>query len=371
MNECTIVFIVTKDCQLSCKYCYLVAKKSGEEMTISVAQSVINYILSTSFLVKGTTIIYDFIGGEPLLKINLISEIMDYAVNEMKKSNLGLKFKIRITTNGILYNNSKVQSFIQKYHDHLIISISIDGTKKKNDLNRVFKNGKGSYDSIISNVYLWHLQFPFIGTRMTISHDDIPFVYESVKHLITLGIKKIDVNPVLENVWQEGDEVIYEEQLMNIADYIIDNDLYFDKELDLTCFDEYIGKPLGKKDMINPCGSMFLSVDSLGRFYTCMRFAKYSLRSKKPRIIGDIHNGIDKNKLRPLYALDLQSLYTSECFFCEVATGCKWCPAENYDSSSTGTIYERSVATCNMHKARVRAKNYYWNKIYQKNKWIE
>lgn len=366
MKEKTIVFIVTKDCQLSCKYCYLVAKNSDEEMTLPIAQKTIDYLLSSKLISPQTSIIYDFIGGEPLLKIELISDVMEYVLHKMEKSCNHNDYKIRITTNGILYNNPKVQSFIRKYHDHLLMSISIDGTKEKNDLNRIFKNGKGSYDLIINNVKLWRRQFSNIGTRMTISHDDVPYVSQSVKHLLSLEIKKIDINPVLENVWHDRDANVFEEQLIEVADYIIDNDLYLDENVDLTCFDDYIGRPLGKKDMTNPCGSMLLAIDSRGRFYTCMRFAKYSLRSKEARIIGDLEHGINFNRLRPLYAVDLCSLYPSECLRCEVATGCKWCPAENYDASSTGTIYERSNASCQMHKARVRAKNYYWNKLRKK-----
>ena len=35
-----ITFIVTKDCQLACKYCYLVGKNTKERMTWEVAKSV-------------------------------------------------------------------------------------------------------------------------------------------------------------------------------------------------------------------------------------------------------------------------------------------------------------------------------------------
>ena len=41
-----ITFIVTKDCQLACKYCYLVGKNSKERMSWEVAKQAIDYILS-------------------------------------------------------------------------------------------------------------------------------------------------------------------------------------------------------------------------------------------------------------------------------------------------------------------------------------
>ena len=109
-----------------------------------------------------------------------------------------------------------------------------------------------------------------------------------------------------------------------------------------------------------------MSIDAAGNFYPCTRFAQYSLREKKARIIGNIKDGIDENKLRPFLTLDRFSQCPEECLKCEVAGGCGWCSGENYDASSTGTIFERSIASCLMHKARVRANNYYWNKLYRK-----
>ena len=40
-----ITFIVTKDCQLACKYCYLVGKNEKERMSWSVAKAAIDFIL--------------------------------------------------------------------------------------------------------------------------------------------------------------------------------------------------------------------------------------------------------------------------------------------------------------------------------------
>ena len=49
-----------------------------------------------------------------------------------------------------------------------------------------------------------------------------------------------------------------------------------------------------------------------------------------------------------------------------MAEGCAGCQGENYDAADTPTLYQRATAICLMHKARVRANNYYWNKLYRK-----
>ena len=76
--------------------------------------------------------------------------------------------------------------------------------------------------------------------------------------------------------------------------------------------------------------------------------------------------GHDNNKLRPFLTLDRCTQSNPECVNCEVGAGCAWCQGENFDAAKTHTVYERSIAICKMHKARVRANNYYWNKLYRK-----
>ena len=148
-----------------------------------------------------------------------------------------------------------------------------------------------------------------------------------------------------------------------MADVIIDRDLY--KENTCSFFSEYIGKPMDpERDNQNWCGAgIMLSVDANGDFYPCTRFAQYSLRTKKAIKIGNINDGIDENRLRPFLSLDRCTQSPRDCIECEVASGCAWCQGENYDSADTPTIFQRSTAICKMHKARVRANNYYWNKL--------
>lgn len=79
-----------------------------------------------------------------------------------------------------------------------------------------------------------------------------------------------------------------------------------------------------------------------------------------------MHDGINNNRLRPFLTLDRCTQSNPECIDCEVASGCAWCQGENYDAADTPTVYQRSTAICKMHKARVRANNYYWSKLFRK-----
>ena len=365
----SITFIVTKDCQLACKYCYLVGKNTKERMPWEVAKAAIDYILSHEAEMKEESVVWDFIGGEPFLEIDLIDRICDYLKTEMFR--LGHhwfdSYRFSFSTNGINYHEEKVQRFIAKNREHLSIGITIDGTERKHDLNRVYKgSGRGSYQDVVRNIPLWLSQFPGAGTKVTISSADIPYIKESVLHLYGLGIHEVNINCVFEDVWQEGDDRLFEEQLMALADAIIDGGLYEDYAC--SFFSEHLGKPL---DCVtqnqNWCGAgRMLAVDAEGNFYPCTRFAQYSLRSKPALIIGNVRDGIDQNRLRPFLTLDRCTQSPRKCIDCEVAEGCAWCQGENYDAAATPTIFQRSTAICLMHKARVRANNYYWNRLFRK-----
>jgi len=365
----TITFIVTKDCQLACKYCYLVGKNNKEKMSWDVAKKAIDYILSHENDFQDEGIIWDFIGGEPFLEIDLIDKICDYLKEQMFICNHHWfnDYMFSFTTNGLNYHSDKLQKFIAKNKDHLSITITIDGTERKHDINRIYKgSGKGSYKDVLKNIPLWLAQFPKASTKITVSSEDIPYIKESVMHVYGLGIHDIHINCVFEDVFKDGDDLLLEEQIESLADEIIDKGYY--KDYSCSFFDETIGKPL---DPImrnnNWCGAgRMLSIDAAGNFYPCTRFAKYSLRDKKAWIVGNINDGIDQNKLRPFLLLDRCTQSPQKCIECEVASGCAWCQGENYDAAEIPTLYQRATAICKMHKAQVRANNYYWNKLYRK-----
>ena len=154
-----ITFIVTKDCQLACKYCYLVGKNEKERMSWEVAKQAIDYILDNEDKFREGSVIWDFIGGEPFLEIDLIDKICDYIKMEMfiRNHHWFNSYRFSFSTNGINYDTEKVQNFIKKNRDHLSIGITIDGTEVKHDINRVYKGNdeRGSYKDVVRNIPLY------------------------------------------------------------------------------------------------------------------------------------------------------------------------------------------------------------------------
>lgn len=362
----TITFCVTEDCNLLCKYCYMTGKNTEVKLQFETAKKTVDYILSSTakdFDKKG--VIWEFIGGEPFLEIGLIDKISDYIKIQMFVLNHRWfnAYRFSFSTNGVLYHTPKVQDYVLKNHKHLSIGISVDGNKKKHDLQRVYKNGTGTYDDVVKNVPLWLKQFPYATTKATFSREDLPYLKDSIISLWNLEMKIVPANVVFEDVWNEGDDLLFETQLKELADYIIENELWWDHSV--RFFDPQNGFPLDKEGVEkNSCGSgKMIAVDCKGNFYPCIRFYDISLNNRKGRNIGDVENGIDNDKVRPFTLLSLKAQSKDECINCTVATGCKWCTGGNFDCAVTDTVYQRSTFICKMHKANVRANNYFWNKL--------
>lgn len=360
-----VTFIVTEDCNLRCKYCYQVNKNNDTKMNFEVAKKAVDYLLDNRELFTADGVVWDFIGGEPLLEIELIDKITDYIKLESFKKNHPWfsMFRFNFSTNGILYDDQRVQRYIAKNKGKCNFGITIDGTKIKHDLQRVYQDGRGSYDDVIKNIPLWLKQFPFTGTKVTFASDDLKYLKDSIVHLWDLGITEVPANVVFEDVWKPGDDKIFEEQLKLLADYIIDNKLW--NKYDTTLFDDILGTPASEEHRNqNRCGAgMMIAIDGKGNYYPCLRYAPYSLEKAEGCSIGNVDSGLDFDKIRPFVGLTLETQSDEECIDCEIAEGCAWCQGHCYDCTNGETNYTRVKYICEMHKARYRANEYYWNRL--------
>ena len=156
----TCTFQVTDACNLCCTYCYQINKKT-HIMDFETAKKFADMILDANMennpyidVETSPGIVFEFIGGEPFMAIDLIQQISDYIVDKMIKTNHPWmnKFMFSICSNGVLYMNEKVQAYMNKYKYNLSFSISIDGNKELHDKCRIFPDGRGSYDIAIAGV---------------------------------------------------------------------------------------------------------------------------------------------------------------------------------------------------------------------------
>lgn len=372
-----ITLQITEDCCLSCTYCYQ-HHKTHNVMSYEIAKKFIDNLLTNQYSICNTentqTIILEFIGGEPLLEIKLIHKITDYIYNSMIKMSHPwlLLFRINICSNGVLYFQPEVQSFLQKYNNICSFCISIDGNKQLHDACRIDKNGNGSYDIAIAAMKHYKKTFGIqMSTKMTIAPENISFLSDALINLINEGYIIIHANCIFENVWNDNLARILYNEMIIIADYLIDNNLY--NKVNISLFNETAFTMLDPLDNKNYCGGIAdtnLSLDYQGKFYSCIRYMESSLNGKQPPlIIGDIENGYlglpeyQKN-YEMLNNITRKSQSSQKCFECPIGSGCGWCSAFNYEDS--GKVNQRNTYICLMHQARALANQYYWNKLYKK-----
>lgn len=168
-------------CNLNCRYCY---GKSCDDFGNDLHEkfkfdfsmpSEITYSVGDlkKFLSKSNTKhTITFYGGEPLLDIEKIEEIMDK-----------IDARYMIQTNGLLLDK------IDKKYVNLfeVILVSVDGAKEITDKNR----GEGTYDKVMSNASLIRKN-GFHGeliARMVI--DEKSSLFEDVKHLFSAGFDAV------------------------------------------------------------------------------------------------------------------------------------------------------------------------------------
>ena len=363
-NYLNATFCVTEDCNLRCTYCYMVGKNKFHRMDFDTAKNIVDFLMNDEYSLNlSDSIMLDFIGGEPLLEIDLIDRICDYFLLKAYKENHKWfpNYMFTFSTNGILYGSEKVREFIKKHSVHSYFSMSIDGTKEKHDMTRVDLNGKGSYDRVIKNLPLYMKESSRPSTKSTFSSPDLIHLKDSIIHLWELGFKDVESNLVYEDVWKEGDPELFESQLMSLADYVIENRKY--DEYKVAYFSPSRGLAVEKEDLNkNRCGAGYksLAFDWKGNIYPCIRFLEMCDADKKKMIIGNIKKSINYNLLRPLAAATWESISPEKCNVCEFGTECGWCLAHSL--SEKNTIMERCTYICEMHKANARANKYFWTK---------
>ena len=90
-NINTVTFQLTEDCNLNCTYCYQI-NKSPAKLSFEYAKKFIDLLIEDSYkektyfsLDKTSGVIAEFIGGEPLLEIELLDKIVDLLPEKKSK----------------------------------------------------------------------------------------------------------------------------------------------------------------------------------------------------------------------------------------------------------------------------------------------
>lgn len=265
-----------------------------------------------------------------------------------------------ITTNGTLFKNNKIDYLLS---NNFTIAVSLDGPQQEHDRNRVFKNGRPTFNIIIDNLnkliernsMLDKSGAPF---TILITYDnntsllDIEYYFEQNKH-IDSQIARIAKVHEKDTVYYKGQPTKLKlQQQMNILANKYFNILknnekpsHFLHILLNTAFTNLYFNEEFKVDYL--CGTCFpgdkMAVDPLGNIHVCER-----INSNYP--IGNVfEKGIEEHKQKIHLTTYLEMVH-ERCSSCNVSSLCKLCFALcDYD----GTQFKIDKGLCENTKSSI------------------
>jgi len=289
----------------------------------------------------------DFFGGEPLMCLQTIKNVVYYA--KEKAAAVGKKFLFTTTTNALLLNDEAIEFFNEEMEN---VVLSLDGRPEVHDAIRKTVSGKGSFEYVIGNIkkFVASRGDKHYYVRGTYTAKNLDFAND-VLFLADNGFDSISMEPVVTDI---PDLAIKEEHLPAIL-----------KEYERLC-DEYLaryergegfnffhfnvdlegGPCLSKRVSACGAGNEYYSVAPNGDIYPCHQFAG----DKKWRM-GNVFEGKLDKDIREKFAASC--LFTRRkcdgCFAKFICSG--GCSANNYHYN--GDIDIPYEMTCAMMKKRI------------------
>lgn len=356
-------------------YCYQ-HSKSPMIMDFYTAKTFIDHLLNDDYgyinRYNSPAIILEFIGGEPLLEIELTRKIYEYFLSECYRLNhpwFSLH-RVSICSNGLQYFEPEVQSFFKDYSSNISFNISIDGNKELHDACRIQPNGEGSYDIAMPALehYVNHYNNER-NSKMTLAPSNIKYLYESVVDFISKGMKSINLNCVFEEGWNTKTANIEYNELIKLADYILENNL---ENIFISIFNERQEDRQLKENNSPFCGGAtgsMLSIRPNGDFYSCIRFMPSSTGIDNTYSLGNVFTSFDgrdnNNELLKMMDSNTRRGEVNDiCFNCPIGNDCPGCSAVGIDCF--GTPFKRATFICIQVIAEALANVYYWNLLNMK-----
>ena len=227
-----VTFQVTDDCCCACTYCYQ-GNKGHKMMSKEVAKKGVDLLFDMydrnegSFINHNTkAIILDFIGGEPLMNIDIIDFICEYFVSECLRRNHPWIYTWRASmiSNGALYFEPKVQEFLTKFDGFVSFGITLDGPKEIHDTCRIYHDGHGNFDDAFAAWKHYNEHYQTISTtKVTIAPGNLHNLNKIVEFFIDNGVDEINANCAFEPNWTNIHATQFYEELKAMADYLLDN----------------------------------------------------------------------------------------------------------------------------------------------------
>lgn len=211
-----IFLAITKSCNIRCSYCFVKVFKGS--MSYKFIERVLFFFLKT----KGNDKLLYIYGGEPLCRFDLIKKINLFLNRNMYSFNK--KIDIIVVTNGTILTDEML-NFFKRYN--IKIMISLGGSKRSHDNFRCFKDGKGTYDTIIKNLkrLFNSIDSKNIWVSYTIHPKFIRNIFSDIEYFVNLGFENIHIEPVIYTkfvFWNNKELNLFSVEYNKLKDMIIE-----------------------------------------------------------------------------------------------------------------------------------------------------
>ena len=206
---------ITTNCILRCDYCFVKKPKKLEIMDYKTAKAAIDFFLKFGKKDK----ILKIYGGEPLLNFGLLKKIIPYTIKNIPLNN-GLT--LSLCTNAVLLRPEHID-FFKKHKFQL--AISFDGKKITHDKFRKFRDGKGSFDTVVKNLAFLFQNFKKqdVAANVGIVPSEVGRLFDNYKYIISLGFDTVNLEPIYGfEIWDEKNQKEFGKQIKKIIDFILE-----------------------------------------------------------------------------------------------------------------------------------------------------
>lgn len=340
-----LILQVTRDCNFACRYCQF-ASSNGisrihekKHMDFEIAKRSVDFVMKHS--VDAYKVNISFYGGEPLLNIKLIENLLEYISN---------KYPLKLVTYNMTVNasllNDSIIKVLKKHNVNLMISF--DGPESVQNHNRKFReSGNGSFQIVWQNICKLRENYKKYFDNCITFH---AVVMNNKHRILAEGFfeEKTIPKDKYRIVYADLSGIDYYDYCTNNVDAsnkLVENktntsmpEWYNNR---LKCFNMKYKIP-SKWQHNGPCipGIRRLFVDIEGKFYLCEKAIE-----NKGLSIGSIENGIDISSAKNL--LNLGKLTRNECKTCYAFRFCSICAASCIDPISGCITAERKKIECN------------------------
>jgi uncharacterized protein len=171
----------TNSCNIACTYCNI--NKDISHMQDDIYEKFYEKILQTTKLRGLKKVTLRLAGGEPTTRFSYFKDFLERLHEELAK--LDCKLVIVFLTNLVILTDEMIE-FIKKYK--CSTTVSLDGLKNFNDANRIYSNGKGTFNKVEFNLNrLLENKLP-VFVNITVTNQNLDGMLDLTKYLVNKNI---------------------------------------------------------------------------------------------------------------------------------------------------------------------------------------